>query len=38
MEVSTDFGTQSGLTDQYFKEQGRVSFKELWVAFYYPNV
>lgn len=36
-KLARTFGTQSGLTNQYLKEQGLVSVKELWVAFHYPN-
>ena len=36
-KLARTFGTQSGLTNLYLKEQGLVSVKELWVAFHYPN-
>jgi len=36
-KLARTYGTQSGLTNQYLKEQGLVSVKELWVAFHYPN-
>jgi RNA-directed DNA polymerase len=36
-KLARTFGTQSGLTNAYLKEQGLVSVKELWVAFHYPN-
>ena len=36
-KLARTYGTQSGLTNRYLKEQGLVSVKELWVAFPYPN-
>lgn len=36
-KLARTYGTQSGLTNKYLKEQGLVSVKELWVAFHYPN-
>jgi len=36
-KLARTYGTQSGLTNAYLKEQGLVSVKELWVAFHYPN-
>ena len=36
-KLARTYGTQSGLTNNYLKEQGLISVKELWVAFHYPN-
>jgi len=36
-KLARTYGTQSGLTNRYLKEQGLVSVKELWVVFHYPN-
>jgi len=36
-KLARTYGTQSGLTNRYLKEQGLVSVKELWVTFHYPN-
>ena len=35
--LAKTFGSQSGLTNAYLKEQGLVSIRELWIAFHYPN-
>lgn len=34
--LARTFGSQSGLTNSYLKEQGLVSMRELWIAFHYP--
>ena len=31
------FGSQSGLTNAYLKEQGLLSVRDLWIAFHYPK-
>ena len=35
--LAKTYGSQSGLTNAYLKEQGLVSIRELWIAFHYPN-
>jgi RNA-directed DNA polymerase len=35
--LSRKYGTQMGLTNDWLKEQGLVSIKELWVAYHYPS-
>lgn len=35
--LARTYGSQSGLTNAYLKEQGLVSVRELWIAFHYPN-
>jgi RNA-directed DNA polymerase len=36
-KLARTYGSQSGLTNSYLKEQGLVSVRELWIAFHYPN-
>ena len=36
-KLARTYGTQSGLTNRYLKEQGLVSVRELWITFHYPN-
>ena len=36
-KLARTFGSQSGLTNAYLKEQGLVSVRELWITFHYPN-
>jgi RNA-directed DNA polymerase len=35
--LSRKYGTQMGLTNDWLKEQGLVSIKELWIAYHYPS-
>lgn len=35
--LARTFGSQSGLTNAYLKEQGLISIRELWIKFHYPN-
>ncbi len=35
--LARTYGSQSGLTNTYLKEQGLISARELWIAFHYPN-
>lgn len=35
--LARTYGSQSGLTNAYLKEQGLVSMRKLWIAFHYPN-
>jgi RNA-directed DNA polymerase len=35
--LARSYGSQSGLTNAYLKEQGLVSIRDLWIAFHYPN-
>jgi RNA-directed DNA polymerase len=35
--LSRKYGTQMGLSNEWFKEQGLVSIKELWIAYNYPG-
>jgi RNA-directed DNA polymerase len=35
--LARKYGTQMGLTNDWLKEQGLVSIKELWVSFHYPS-
>jgi RNA-directed DNA polymerase len=34
--MSRTLATQAGMTNQWLKEQGLVSIKELWVNIHYP--
>lgn len=35
--LAKTFGSQSGLSNAYLKEQGLVSVRSLWIAFHYPK-
>ena len=35
--LAKTYGSQSGLTNVYLKEQGLVSVRELWMSFHYPK-
>ena len=35
--LARTYGSQSGLTNKYLKEQGLISMRKLWIAFYYPE-
>jgi len=35
--LSKTIGTQTGMTNQWLKDQGLISVKELWVNIHYPT-
>ena len=36
-KLARTYGSQSGLTNTYLKEQGLVSVRDLWIAYHYPK-
>ena len=34
--LSKTLATQVGMTNQWFKKQGLISIRELWISFHYP--
>jgi len=36
-KLARTYGSQSGLTNAFLKEQDLVSVRDLWIAFHYPK-